>query len=278
MKPIVKWAGGKTWLVPKLLKEFELHKNRLPQERQGYAHVMELFAGGAALTFALPRNMSSTLVDVNEGLMELYRRVAMLRMDNSFLEHYPAFIDASLFAALRDEYNTTTDTRRRALLFLVMMKYGFNGLYRENAAGKFNVPWNKKPYVPHGITREHVARLGNTLVLTCDYKRAIRAAHYGNSLSPETFVFADPPYHGTFTGYSANGFKWDDQVELAHVLRAMHGNMGCTVVATNSDAPPVLELYRDLGFGIEMVNAPRRISCNGDRRQVQEMYATLRGQ
>jgi DNA adenine methylase len=89
------------------------------------------------------------------------------------------------------------------------------------------------------------------------------------SVEPGDFVYADPPYDVEFTQYSAEGFGWDDQVRLAHWLAALD----VPVVASNQATDRILALYSDLGFKVETIQAPRRISCNGDRTPAREMVA-----
>ena len=90
------------------------------------------------------------------------------------------------------------------------------------------------------------------------------------ALEPEDFVYADPPYDVQFVDYSKDGFSWDDQVRLAHWLARHPG----PVVASNQATGRVLKLYRELGFTVRLLDAPRNISCTGDRSPVKEMLAT----
>lgn len=89
-------------------------------------------------------------------------------------------------------------------------------------------------------------------------------------LETNDFVFADPPYDDGFAGYSKEGFTWENQVELATKLPKHEG----MVIATNKATNRVIELYLDLGFQVEIIDMPRKISCNGDRTPAKEMFAT----
>ena len=140
---------------------------------------------------------------------------------------------------------------------------GFNGLCRFNAAGLFNVPFGR--YAPSLSYRYDFREFAAALApyeFTCGDFETL-------AVDQDDFIYADPPYDVVFTTYASGGFSWDDQLRLARWLAGRSG----PVVVSNQATPRVLELYRGLGFAVETVPAPRRISCTGDRDDALEMLA-----
>jgi DNA adenine methylase (dam) len=156
----------------------------------------------------------------------------------------------------------------RAKAFYYLNRTCFNGLCRFNLGGEFNVGYGKykEPILDHDFSL---------------YQEAFENwnffnSYYGDTLSlvkervfDDHFVYADPPYDAGFTSYSGS-FTWDDQVKLAEMLAALN----CPVVASNKATDRIQDLYKGLGFDIEIISARRRISCNGDRTAVNEILAT----
>ncbi|MFN2450339.1 MAG: DNA adenine methylase, partial [Candidatus Baltobacteraceae bacterium] len=154
------------------------------------------------------------------------------------------------------------DAPEAAALFYYLNRTGYNGLCRFNARGVFNVPFGRYKRIDY--TRDFTpfkAAFAPYEFICADFEQlAVRAGD---------FVYADPPYDVEFTSYFAGGFSWPDQQRLAQWLAAHRG----PVVASNQATPRVLELYRSLGFTVKKVAAPRRISCDGNRDDAQEMLA-----
>ncbi|HWO18633.1 MAG TPA: DNA adenine methylase [Kofleriaceae bacterium] len=256
--PIIKWVGGKTKLLPELLA-------RMPPRFERY---YEPFAGGAALFFrvAPPR---AALSDSNADLIGLYTAVvsdveAVIRK----LEHHRKVHDERHYYETRARWNdhdATWSPVERAATFVYLNKTCFNGLWRVNRAGDFNVPigrYTDPPICVPETLRAAQAALSRAHLRCGDYRDAIADAARGD------FVYFDPPYDpvtptASFTSYTAGAFGPDDQRALADTARALVAR-GCRVMLSNSDTPFVRSLYR--GFKIDRVKCARAINSNAARR------------
>lgn len=253
LRPPLKWAGGKRWQVPRLRALWTTHQGR---------RVVEPFCGGLAVALGLAPKRA-LLNDVNPHLINFYQwlqrglriAIAMENREADFYAHRDRF--NGLLAAGRG------DSREAASLFYYLNRTGYNGLCRFNRQGAFNVPFGR--YRQISYTRDfrpyRDALAGWTF--TCGDAEAIR-------LDADDFVYADPPYDVEFTAYSAGGFSWLDQERTATWLAAHPG----PVVLVNQATPRIERLYRGLGFAVDFLEAPRRISCTGDRAPAREIVAT----
>lgn len=253
--PPLKWAGGKRWLVPRLRHMWSGHEQR---------RLVEPFVGGMAVALGLgPTN--ALLNDVNPHLINFYQWIqAGLDMRNNFDN------SADYYYAARERFNALIDagkheSREAARLFYYLNRTGFNGLCRFNSKGLFNVPFGRYKTINYARDfRELEGVIGNWVLASTDFETL--------KLSGNDLIYADPPYDVEFTSYSQNGFNWQDQVRLAKWLAAQHA----PVIASNQATDRMLELYSSLGFNIETLPAPRRISSTGDRTPALEMLATIR--
>lgn len=250
--PPLKWAGGKRWLLPILLPLWE---------RYGGAHLVEPFVGGMAVALGL-QPACAILNDVNPHLINFYSNLKKgLQIDLDMQN------DAEAYYQFRSRFNSLieqelADTKEAATLFYYLNRTGYNGLCRFNRRGLFNVPFGKHKNIGYvNDFTKYQAILRDWEIVHGDFGTLKPAA--------SAFIYADPPYDGVFTSYSAGGFSWADQVRLAHWLAAQPG----PVVASNQATPRILALYAELGFEIEIIAAPRRIACTGDRRAAAEMLA-----
>jgi DNA adenine methylase len=251
-KPLLKWAGGKRWLAPLLEPLCPVLAGR---------KWVEPFVGGMALPLGLnPR--AALLNDINIHLINFYRQV------KKGLEIKQAFRNESVFYyECRDRFNQLIQqnkhqTANAAALFYYLIKTGFNGLCRFNKQGAFNVPFGQHRHIQYRSD-------------FWDYRELLSSWHFESqdfedlSLSGEEVIYADPPYDVEFVQYYANRFAWADQLRLAAWLSAHPG----PVIASNQATDRILALYRQAGFSVLTLNAPRRVSCNGDRRPALEMLA-----
>jgi DNA adenine methylase len=250
-RPIVKWVGGKTKLLPELLARIPI----------GYGRYYEPFTGGAALFFRLQPERA-VLGDANADLIAMYETVR----DN--VEHVIRELAAHQVQHSEQHYYATRDmwndrlykatAVQRAAAFIYLNKTCFNGLYRVNRKGAFNVPVGSyaSPTIcdADGIRAASVA-LARAELRTGDYRDCVHDAREGD------FVYFDPPYDETFNGYTSAG-KFD-QATLAAVARELV-NRGCHVLLSNSDTPWVRELYAD--FDIADVVAPRFVNSDATGR------------
>lgn len=255
LPPPLKWAGGKRWLVPHLLEFWQGSQDR---------RMVEPFAGGLAVTLGMLPSRA-LLNDANPHLIAFYRwlqRGLDVRSTGITFAN-----DRSVYAHNRTRFNELiregrAESAEAAALFYYLNRTGYNGLCRFNARGFFNVPFGRYKQPPYREDFEPYRRVLSGYEFTQGDFEAIRVRR-------GDFVYADPPYDVEFTSYSAGGFTWDDQKRLAQWLAAHRG----PVVASNQATPRVLRLYRRLGFAIRVVDAPRRISCDGNRDDAKEMIA-----
>jgi DNA adenine methylase len=176
--------------------------------------------------------------------------------------------DSELFYQHRIRFNELIasgqqETPEAAQLFYYLNRTGFNGLCRFNKSGFFNVPFGRYKTINYRENfLEFQPLFANWAFQWGDFEKL--------KTRPDDFIYADPPYDVPFTQYSAGGFDWDDQVRLAEWLRKHPG----PVVLSNQLTPRIEELYSDLGYTLTSLDAPRRISCTGDRTPAQEVLAT----
>jgi DNA adenine methylase len=264
-RPFLKWVGGKGRLIEQL-------RPHLPSPFKRY---FEPFAGGAALFFALgpPR---ASLSDVNAELIDCYRTVrdkvedviVALGQHRYTREHY---------YRVRAIEPSTLKLPERAARTIYLNKTGYNGLYRVNRAGKFNVPMGRytNPTVCDAENlRACSAALQRVELQKRDFAEEASRARAGD------FVYFDPPYDprsptSAFTSYAAGGFGPEAQRRLAGLFAGL-ARKGVHVVLSNSDTPLVRELYRP--FRIAPVLAARSINSRGSRRgKVGEVVVTSFG-
>jgi DNA adenine methylase len=252
LKPPLKWAGGKRWQLPHLRPLWETHADR---------RLVEPFCGGLAVTLGLVP-WKALVNDVNPHLINFYRclkrgLVARLRMAN----------DERLYYAHRDRFNALLaagkgDTGEAAALFYYLNRTGYNGLCRFNQQGGFNVPFGKYKRITYTRDFLHYQALFEDWDFTSVDFEELR-------LKPGDFIYADPPYDVEFTQYAKEGFTWDDQVRTAEWLARHRG----PVALSNQATDRVIALYERLGFTLQFLQAPRLISCTGDRTPAKEVLA-----
>lgn len=277
MTPIVKWAGGKTQLLPELVKRIPLElRTKLAT---GESRYHELFAGGAALFFHLQPANRPVLNDLNKDLIRTYEAIQqedLLELVLRRLAHHQRKHDEKHYYRTRAWWNDMTGQRlgnardlqvREAAAFLYLNRTCFNGLWRVNANGQFNVPVGryKNPAIcrPAHLRQAH-ATLKGAVLYHGDYGDAAMVPVAGD------VVYVDPPYDPitpeSFTGYTAASFGPEEQSGLARTVQAL-GDLGCHVLVSNSDTRFVRELYR--GARIDRVMAKRTIGgAGGKAREV----------
>lgn len=253
IRPFLKWAGGKTQLIPELSKY-------IPTDFNKY---IEPFIGGGAFFFYL-NPQTAIISDSNEELITAYAAVR----DNveeiiKILEEYKN--EELFFYKIRSlDTNKLTDIERAARL-IYLNKTCFNGLYRVNKKGKFNVPYGKRngEFLNREQLRDSSEFLQNTIILHSDYLTTLKKyAEKGD------FIYLDPPYYpvgkySDFKRYTKEFFYHEDHVILKEEFDRLV-KMGCQVLLTNSDHPFVLELYKD--YEIKGFETKRMISSNAKTR------------
>lgn len=256
MRPLLKWAGGKRWLVPVLQGIWQQY-----DEANQDTKLVEPFAGGLAVVLGLnPR--TALLNDMNVHLINFYQHVRKGLVVPQRLHN-----NADFYYSTREQFNyliatNQHKTQEAAIMFYYLMRTGFNGLCRFNSSGEFNVPFGQHSsikYKPDFL----------------DYKQVLKSWQFKHgdfdkiNLQGDEFLYADPPYDVEFTRYSAQDFTWHDQIRLAKWLQKHPG----PVVASNQATDRIKELYQDLKFKVFQLPAPRMISCNGDRTPAMEILA-----
>jgi DNA adenine methylase len=270
-KPIVKWAGGKTKLLEPLTQ-------RVPTQIRTYA---EPFAGGAALFFALADDPSRTieravLADQNEDLVACYRAV---RDDvEALLVALAAYKhDEEEYYRVRDRDPRGLGDAERGARLIYLNRTCFNGLWRVNRQGKFNVPFGRytNPRIVDADGLRAASRaLARTKLLAADFAEVTR------DLGPGDFAYFDPPYvpvskSASFTSYAREGFGPADQDRLLAELHRLAA-AGVTAILSNADTEATRALYSD--FAVHLVTAPRAInSKGGSRGHVGELIVTSWG-
>lgn len=259
-RPFLKWAGGKTQLIPTLLEI-------LPARNAIY---FEPFIGGGAVFFALVaqggRFQRAVLNDWNKELADCYR--AIRDFPDEVIEQLKLLpYSKKVFLELRAKMPQDFSPCRRAARMIYLNKTGFNGLYRVNKAGGFNVPFGKFKSPPKILDEDNIHACAKVLnrrvsLFDGDFVPAVETAQSGDA------VYFDPPYvpvntTANFTSYTSDGFTIDDQHRLAASFRQLVGK-GVAVVASNSDTDVVRELYK--GFEIREIQARRSINSKGDKR------------
>lgn len=238
--PFLKWAGGKRWLVEK-------HSSLLSTNYKGY---IEPFLGSGATFFSLqPQN--SILCDKNKQLIETYQAIKddWSLITKLLLAHNKKHSKDYYYEVRSKKFRST---HSRAAQFIYLNRTCWNGLYRVNLAGQFNVPiGTKKSAILDTDDFEKVAKLlNNATLLHGDFEQAISLAE------KDDFVFVDPPYtvkhnYNGFVKYNESIFSWEDQVRLKDcVVKAI--SRGAQVLVTNAHHDSIRELYKGIGEHISL--------------------------
>lgn len=272
MHPFVKWAGGKTQLLNKL---HEL----MPKE---YNRYYEPFIGGGALLFSVtPKNF--TINDFNSELVQAYKCFTSKEDFRKLIEHldyHQEHHSEEYYYEIREMDKSSNFLNlpiyERAARMIYLNKSCFNGLYRVNSKGFFNVPSGKKEKVvcyESENLQEIEGFFSNSKfeILNGDFQDAVKNAKSGD------FVYFDPPYDtwnnkDSFTSYAKNPFGKEEQKRLADVYKEL-SNKGVFVMLSNHNTEYIQELYKN--FNIHVVEAKRMINSNASGRgNVEEVIIT----
>jgi len=284
-KPFVKWAGGKGNILQKL-------EALLPAKFDDLQNVtyIEPFVGGGAMLFHMLRRhrciRRAVINDINPDLIRCYQLIATaphvlidrLRMIEKNYYSVEFAARKELFYAYRDQYNSDgINPDERAALFIFLNHTCFNGLYRVNASGKFNVPYgqNKKPVICNEELIKADHRLLNSVKLVIRHSGDYKLIRNNLSRNNVNFIYFDPPYRplsGTsyFKEYSNNPFEDIQQEELKLFCDRL-SNKNCLIMESNSDSKAengdsyFETLYE--GYNIERISAPRFINADAEKRK-----------
>ena len=262
IEPFLKWPGGKRWLTSRHLSLFP----------QSYGSYIEPFLGGAAVFFALQPDRAY-LSDANAELINVYNRIKQDRIKiEKGLSRFQLKHNSEFYYRVRAA--NPRDPLARAIRFLYLNRTCFNGIYRVNREGKFNVPIGTKSAVT--FDESYLGTISGLLktarIRTRDFGIAINKAKEGD------FIFVDPPYtvmhnNNGFVKYNSQLFSWKDQTRLAIEVKAA-GERGVLVMLSNADHVSVRQLYA--GFGTHHILSRSSVLA-GDpacRRHATELLIT----
>ncbi|CUS03604.2 Modification methylase LlaDCHIA [Candidatus Promineifilum breve] len=256
-RPVLKWAGGKGQLLPDLLK-------RLPDSFEAYH---EPFVGGGALFFELATQGQITttfLSDINDSLIDVYLALRDC-VEDVIVQLRQHKHDHDYYYQVRAVRPETLTLPERAARIIFLNKTCYNGLYRENRRGEFNVPFGR--YKNPTICDEANLRAAARVLQGVDITRRPFATTLDYAKAGD-FVYFDPPYHplsatANFTAYDRAGFGPDDQRRLRDVFAAL-AERGVMAMLSNSDTPFIRELYA--GFTIDQVFVARAVNSKANGR------------
>lgn len=267
IKPFIKWAGGKRQLVGEI-------GERLPQS---YGRYFEPFLGGGAVLFSLVPE-SATVNDINPALINTYQQI---RDDVSTVMNLLGEYDSGLansddakayYYEMRDRYNgklrAGLPDAESAALLVFLNKHCFNGLYRVNKSGLFNVPYNNS--TADSFDEKNLLAVSSYLhsveILNGDFEEACTGCRAGD------FVFFDSPYAPinptSFESYTKEGFEKEDHERLSRLFRELDSR-GCYCMLTNHNTELIRELYQ--GYSVDEVQVRRSINRDGNGRRGTEL-------
>ncbi|NES03068.1 MAG: DNA adenine methylase [Okeania sp. SIO2F4] len=267
VRPFLKWAGGKRQLLPELKK----YINKKYLNKHTY---YEPFIGGGALLFDLQLTRA-VISDKNKELINCYEVVRDL-LDEliEVLRKHQEQNSADYFYEIRDldrsqkKYKNLSKVEKAARI-IYLNKTCYNGLFRVNSQGQFNVPFGryKKPNILDEAVLRAVSKYLNeseVKILKGDFAKAVKDAQKGD------VIYFDPPYDpvsdtASFTGYDVNGFNRDEQIRLKEVFDELTGK-GCKVILSNSRTDFIMDLYQDYQDKIKTVRAARSINSKALKR------------
>ena len=270
LAPVLKWAGGKTQLLEKI-------NSKLPQNYNNY---FEPFIGGGAVIFNVcPKH--AFINDCNVQLINLYNQIKNSATNFiSLIEEYDSKdCDKEYYLLMREKYNDKIKAKEldveSASLMVWLNKHCFNGLYRVNSRGLFNVPYNQK-VKGSSIDPQNILNISeyfnNAKVnISCaDFEEVCDNVRSGD------FVYFDSPYlpvseTAQFTDYTKDGFTYEDHMRLAELFKRLD-KKGALVMLSNNDVPLAHDLYGD--YKIESFDVKRMINCNSNKRKGRELIVT----
>ena len=267
ISPFVKWAGGKRQLLPQI-------KERMPEKYNNY---FEPFVGGGAVLFELLPS-SALINDINKALINAYRQIcnvpeafinAVNRLDTEMWEdgkkYYYSLRERFNDKLMKSEYDVEL-----AALFVFINKHCFNGLYRVNGKGLFNVPYNnnRKASVDEKAILNVSKYLQGVTIIDGDFEEACQEAKKGD------FVFIDSPYAPlnptSFESYTKEGFDIESHKRLANLYDELT-DRGCFCMLTNHNTELINELYGNKGYTIDVVSVKRMINSDASNRVGEEV-------
>ena len=265
--PFVKWAGGKRQLLSQI-------KERMPEKYNNY---FEPFVGGGAVAFELLPE-KALINDINKALINAYKQIcdapdAFLKTVNN-LDTEMWEDGKKYYYCLRGHYNDKLMKAEYdvelAALFVFINKHCFNGLYRVNGKGLFNVPYNnsRRVSVDEGAIRDISKYLQGITIIDGDFEEACKGAKKGD------FIFIDSPYAPlnptSFESYTKEGFDIESHRRLARLYDELT-ERGCYCMLTNHNTELINDLYGNKGYTIDVVSVKRMINSDASNRVGEEV-------
>lgn len=257
VEPFLKWAGGKS----QLLEQFKV---LFPKEGT-YKRYIEPFIGGGAVFFYLEPK-EAVISDLNKDLINAYKILKNNPQELIFLlKKYEKKHSKEFYLKIRNEYNFGKLNKiNKAAHLIYLNKTCFNGLYRVNSKGEFNVPFgqHKKFIVNEEGLLSASKILKRTKIDHADFTQVLKTAKKGD------FVYFDPPYYplnasSNFTTYTKENFLEKEQEKLKEIFKELDSR-GCMLMLSNSDTPYIRKLYKK--WNITKVSAKRFINCIAEKR------------
>ena len=265
IEPFLRWAGGKSRLITLLIQY-------LPDDISKRRYIEPFVGAGSMFLTLQPKR--AFLSDANEHLINSYEYIrASPELIHLYLSQHAKRSCKAYYYQIRELYNRSKPSAAQAARFIYLNKTCFNGIFRVNRNGEFNVPygWKEPPFLPtlHHLRLLSVALKGVKLV-SCGYQEALRKT------TSKDFIYMDPPYpplNGTsnFTHYTADRFAENDQRQLAQLFSDLHSN-GCKLMMSNADIPLIRSLYKE--FNIYELSVVRCITCKNKKHRVSELVIT----
>jgi DNA adenine methylase len=266
MKPVIKWAGGKRQIINELVRHF-------PEDFNNY---YEPFVGGGSVFMYLAKlgkignNCHVFLSDIMLPLISMYEVIRDVLDDLvQELSNIKYANEKDTFERIKNIFNEKRYELNKVELvaiFIYLNKTSFNGLYRENSKGNYNVPFGKQTnpaYLNVDLADELRAFLRNENV----HVKCESYEHIEERVESGDFIYMDPPYYSTFTQYTSRKFVEKEQVELRDFFQRLC-NKGCKVALSNSDHPFIRNLYAQIeGVRIIEINVKRFINSKGEARK-----------
>ena len=261
-KPFLRWAGGKNWLIKHL-------DNLIP--RNGFNNYHEPFLGGGSVFLSLSPQKKAYLSDLNEDLINTY--IAIKNDPNNIIKILETYLNTKdFYYSIREQ--KFTDQYEKAAQFIYLKQTSFNGIYRVNLKGKYNVPYGfrKKEFLEPEVLYKVSAALKNSILFSGDFSLI------KSNIKKNDFVFLDPPYtvshnENGFIKYNQNLFSLDDQIRLSNLIEVIK-RKDAYYLLTNAAHSTILKIFEKGDLLIPIERASLIGGKNAIRGQITEYIFT----
>jgi DNA adenine methylase len=266
VEPFLRWAGGKRFLVNRFMKfippDFHQRVYREP------------FLGSGSLFFALRPKGKAILSDANEHLINCYEYIKKCPdLIAYYLQEHKRKDSKRYYYEVRNNYNRLSFSAAQAARFIYLNRTCFNGIFRVNLKGQFNVPygWKENPIIPDKVwLRKASLALKNTILKSQPFDKAL------NRVDADEFIYLDPPYPplnttSNFTRYTKDKFSMEEHKLLAEKIYELDSK-GCLIMISNADIPGIHKLFKR--FHVTSLPVTRYITCKAIKHKVRELVIT----